>query len=79
LIIVGPEGPTIGGYPVVGVVCSADLDRVGQLVPGQIVDFQPITLDEARALLAERRSAIDTRKAMLSLAVTGHSSSPDSA
>jgi len=40
LILIGPDGPTIGGYPVVGVVCSDDLDRIGQLKPGQPVRFE---------------------------------------
>jgi allophanate hydrolase subunit 2 len=38
-IIIGPDGPTIGGYPVVGVVANSDLDRVGQLAPGSEVEF----------------------------------------
>ncbi len=34
LVILGPDRPTTGGYPVVGVVIDADLDRLAQLRPG---------------------------------------------
>ena len=34
------DHPVTGGYPVIGVVRSADIDRAGQLRPGQIVRFR---------------------------------------
>jgi biotin-dependent carboxylase-like uncharacterized protein len=34
-VILGPDHPVTGGYPVVGVVVDADMDRVAQLRPGQ--------------------------------------------
>ena len=39
---------TIGGYPKIGVVISADLDRVGQLTPGSIINFKEVSLEEAQ-------------------------------
>lgn len=39
LIIHGPDGPTIGGYKKIGCIVRADLDRVGQLAPGDEVQF----------------------------------------
>jgi biotin-dependent carboxylase-like uncharacterized protein len=36
-VILGPDHPTTGGYPVIGVIIDADTDRVGQLRPGQPV------------------------------------------
>ena len=33
-IVLGPDGPTIGGYPKVAVVIDADLDRLGRAGPG---------------------------------------------
>jgi 5-oxoprolinase (ATP-hydrolysing) subunit C len=50
----GPDGPTIGGYPKIAVVCQADLDRLAQLRPGAEVSFELVELDEARALAVER-------------------------
>jgi biotin-dependent carboxylase-like uncharacterized protein len=43
------DGPTVGGYPVVGVVPRAELPRLGQLRPGDRVAFAAIDADEARA------------------------------
>lgn len=36
-VILGPDHPVTGGYPVIGVVVDADLDTVAQLRPGQPV------------------------------------------
>lgn len=38
-IILGPDGPTIGGYPKVAVVVDAHLDRIAQLAGGYRVRF----------------------------------------
>ena len=38
-IIMLSDHGTIGGYPKIGVVVSADLDRVGQLTPGSTINF----------------------------------------
>ncbi len=48
LIVHGPDGPTIGGYIKLGGVVRADLDRVGQLAPGDAVRFVRVTMEEAR-------------------------------
>lgn len=39
-IILGPDGPTIGGYPIVSVVRRVDLSRLGQFRPGDEVRFE---------------------------------------
>jgi allophanate hydrolase subunit 2 len=49
-IILGPDGPTIGGYPKIGFVVQADLGRGGQLRPGDPVRLEEVTLAEARGL-----------------------------
>jgi biotin-dependent carboxylase-like uncharacterized protein len=36
-VILGPDHPVTGGYPVIGVVTSADTDKVAQVRPGQTV------------------------------------------
>tara|TARA_B110001452_G_scaffold192217_1_gene162276 strand:- start:530 stop:1516 length:987 start_codon:yes stop_codon:yes gene_type:complete len=46
-IIMLSDHGTIGGYPKIGVVISADLDRVGQLTPGSTVKFKEVSLEEA--------------------------------
>jgi antagonist of KipI len=44
---------TTGGYPILAVVISADLPLVGQLVPGDWVEFTACTRDAAIAALKE--------------------------
>jgi biotin-dependent carboxylase-like uncharacterized protein len=39
-ILLGPDHPTTGGYPVIAVVCSEDLWLAGQLRPGDLVRFR---------------------------------------
>ena len=59
LIIHGPDGPTIGGYKKIGVVCSADIDKLGQLLPGDSVTLQAITKQEATKAWTERARNVD--------------------
>jgi len=47
-IIMLSDHGTIGGYPKIGVVISADLDRVGQMIPGSIINFKEVSLEEAQ-------------------------------
>jgi allophanate hydrolase subunit 2 len=50
-IVMGPDGPTTGGYPKIAVVIGADLRRLGQLAPGDTVRFRAVLPSEAlRAL-----------------------------
>jgi 5-oxoprolinase (ATP-hydrolysing) subunit C len=48
LIVLGVACGTMGGYPHVAHVISADLDRLGQLRPGDLIRFHRVGLDEAR-------------------------------
>ncbi len=58
-IVIGPDGPTIGGYAVAAVVVEADRDRLGQLKPGDCVRFELVSLDVARRLRADYHSRLD--------------------
>jgi biotin-dependent carboxylase-like uncharacterized protein len=55
LIVLGVAGGTMGGYPHVAHVISADLDRLGQLRPGDGIRFRRVGLDEARRADADMR------------------------
>jgi len=55
LIILGVACGTIGGYPHVAHVISADLDRLGQLRPGDLIRFSRVELDAARRIDDENR------------------------
>jgi biotin-dependent carboxylase-like uncharacterized protein len=68
LIVLGVACGTMGGYPHIAHVISADLDRLGQLKPGDIVDFRQVTLEEARCLDQEaraRRRSLTSRLALV--------------
>lgn len=55
LLLMADRQPT-GGYPLIGVVVSADLPQAGQLAPGDVVRFWPVTLAEAhRAARAQEQ------------------------
>ena len=49
-IIMLSDHGTIGGYPKIGVVISADYDKLVQLTSGTIIKFQEIELPEAETL-----------------------------
>jgi urea carboxylase len=51
-IILGPDGPSLGGFVCPFVVAQADLWKVGQLAPGDSVRFVPI--DNTTAVAAEQ-------------------------
>ena len=51
-IILGPDGPSLGGFVCPFVVAQADLWKVGQLAPGDSVSFSPV--DNAAAVAAEQ-------------------------
>ena len=51
-IILGPDGPSLGGFVCPFVAIQADLWKVGQLAPGDVVQFQPV--DDEEAVAAER-------------------------
>lgn len=38
-VILGPDHPVTGGYPVAGVVVDEDIDKIAQIRPGQTVRF----------------------------------------
>ena len=59
-IILLCDAQTIGGYPVLGHVISADLPRAAQLRPGDSVRFTEINLPEAHRLLREQYKLLTT-------------------
>lgn len=57
-IILGVDGQTIGGYPKIAQIISADLDLLGQLRPGEKIVFQRVSLDEAERLYRAKRAEV---------------------
>jgi antagonist of KipI len=58
-IILGVDGQTIGGYPKIAQVISADLDRLGRLRPGESLRFRRVGLEEAAALYRRRQKELN--------------------
>jgi urea carboxylase len=59
-VILGPDGPSLGGFVCPATIIEADLWKMGQLKPGDTVRFRAVTLDEARARRAAQERAIET-------------------
>jgi urea carboxylase len=53
-IILGPDGPSLGGFVCPFVIIQADLWKIGQLVPGNTVRFQCVDPAQAGALAADQ-------------------------
>lgn len=49
-IILGPDGPSLGGFVCPVTVAHAELWKIGQLKPGDTVRFHPISMEDALAL-----------------------------
>jgi biotin-dependent carboxylase-like uncharacterized protein len=59
IVLMPDAGPT-GGYPVIAVVCSADLWLLGQLRPGSEVAFQLVHAAMARRAIEDHRRLLST-------------------
>lgn len=46
VLLLGPDGPTIGGYPPIGTVPAVEFSKVAQLQPLTLIRMVPISLDE---------------------------------
>ncbi len=57
-IILGVDGQTVGGYPKIVQVISADLDRLAQLRPGEAVAFVPVDLATAEDAYRQRQELL---------------------
>ena len=64
-IIMLVDGPTIGGYPVLGVVSTADHPRLGQLRPGDEVQFVPLAAEAAREQWRGQRALLERAAGVL--------------
>jgi len=67
-IVLGVDGQTIGGYPKVAQVIGADLDKLGQLRPGERIGFRPVDLDEAERLYRRKNQELQAWQLRLRIA-----------
>ena len=59
-VILGPDGPSLGGFVCPAVVVKAELWKIGQLKPGDKVRFEKLSLPQALALAVEQEEVIAT-------------------
>jgi urea carboxylase len=59
-VILGPDGPSLGGFVCPATVALADLWKVGQLRPGDTIRFHVVSADEAQHLLHSQDESIRT-------------------
>jgi len=57
-IVLGPDGPSLGGFVCPFVTIQADLWKLGQLAPGDLVRFASVAADEAAAAEREQEDFI---------------------
>lgn len=57
-IILGPDGPSLGGFVCPAVIIAADLWKIGQLRAGDKIRFRRVCLSEAEALEAAQEEAL---------------------
>lgn len=57
-IILAPDGPTTGGYPVIAAIITADLPVLGQLRPLTKIRFEPVTRAQARDLFLRQHERL---------------------
>ncbi|HEV2637998.1 MAG TPA: 5-oxoprolinase/urea amidolyase family protein [Actinocrinis sp.] len=75
-VIVGPDGPSLGGFVVPAAVIAADLWKLGQLRPGDQVHLVPVTPDEAQAARAQRAALLADPRSAVAAVLFDKSESP---
>ncbi len=64
-IILFVEHQTTGGYPKIANIISADMHRVGQLRPRDVVRFRKVSLEEARAAFFDRERLVNSIRQLI--------------
>ncbi|WP_288806074.1 urea carboxylase [uncultured Novosphingobium sp.] len=59
-IILGPDGPSLGGFVCSFVVIAADRWKIGQLTPGDKLRFVPVNIADATEADAMQRGLVET-------------------
>ena len=58
-VILGPDGPSLGGFVCPATIVQAELWKIGQVKPGDFVRFIPMTQHDAERMEREMDRAID--------------------
>lgn len=65
-IVLMPDGPTVGGYPKIAVIITADLGRMAQIPPSGHPRFVPVHREEALTALQDARARVERVRTWLS-------------
>jgi allophanate hydrolase subunit 2 len=57
-IVLGVDGQTIGGYPKIAQVIEADVDKLGQLRPGDRLRFRRVSLEDAERVYLQKQAEV---------------------
>ncbi|HEX8915217.1 MAG TPA: urea carboxylase [Humisphaera sp.] len=63
-IILGPDGPSLGGFVCPATIVQADLWKMGQFKPGDTIRFKPVTQAHAKAMLDEQEAMLGRTNAV---------------
>ncbi|MAC58027.1 MAG: urea carboxylase [Novosphingobium sp.] len=64
-IILGPDGPSLGGFVCPFVIIAADRWKMGQLTPGDKIRFAPVSIEDAAAADEAQRTLMTTGAASM--------------
>ncbi|MGS0735434.1 urea carboxylase [Pseudomonas sp. GG8] len=73
-VILGPDGPSLGGFVCPVTIIEADLWQLGQLKAGDNVQFHPVSIDAARTIFCMSERAHEESDAVPDLASSRMSS-----
>lgn len=57
-VILTCDGPSLGGFVCEAVVCEAEMWKIGQVKPGDSIQFQPVSYEAAKKLKADQDKVI---------------------
>jgi biotin-dependent carboxylase-like uncharacterized protein len=57
-IVLLADRQTVGGYSKIATVASVDLPRLGRLLPGQVIRFSPVSVEEAEKLRRDQEARL---------------------
>lgn len=72
-VILGPDGPSLGGFVCPATIVQAELWKMGQLRPGDTVRFKCLSLAEAEALEAKQDSLFGDERPVRAVVDESHS------
>ncbi len=75
-VILGPDGPSLGGFVCPATIIRAELWKIGQLKPGNTLRFIPVSPGTAEQLYREQQEEIETLLPARPISVKADVSSP---